>query len=101
MVSTSSRASVTVAMLEVHAPLITMIAVLLLVITAVADPDLQIRGWGAVSKKKVRPFEPHFGLKIRWGAAPPPPPEAALDPPLRGTQLQTHIKFLLHSAMYL
>ena len=73
MVSTSSRASVTVAMLEVHAPLITMIAVLLLVITAVADPDLQIRGWGAVSKKNVRPFEPHFGLKIRWGAAPPPP----------------------------
>ena len=47
MVSTSSRVSVTLAMLEVHATLITMIAVLLLVITVVVDPNLQIRGGGA------------------------------------------------------
>ena len=58
--------------------------------TAVADPDLQIRGprssrprhkgWGggAVSKKNYRLFWPQFGLKIR-GRAPRAPP---LDPPL-------------------
>ena len=57
----------TLAMLEVHATLITMIAVLVLVITEVLDPNLQIREGGAEG-----------------------PP---LDPPRRGTQLQTHIKF--------
>ena len=55
----------------------------------VADPGLQIRGWGGgkggrssrpggtVSKKIFfRPFGPQFGLKIGGGEAPP------LDPPL-------------------
>ena len=46
MVSTSSRVSVTLAMLEVHATLIRMIAVLLLVITAVVDLNVQIEVGG-------------------------------------------------------
>ena len=41
---------------------------------AVADPDLQIRGEGTVSKKK-------FSLKIRGGGA-----GAPLDPPLGGNR---------------
>ena len=59
-----------------------------LIMTAVADPDFQIRGpqssrprhkgWGAVSKKNSRLFWPQFGLTIR-GARPRSLP---LDPPL-------------------
>ena len=62
-----------------------------LIMTAVADPDLQIRGprssrprhkgWGggAVSKTNSRLFCPQFGLKIRGARSPRGPP---LDPPL-------------------
>ena len=60
-----------------------------LIMTAVADPDLQIRGprssrprhkgWGGRSEKKnSRLFWPQFGLKIRRRAPRAPP----LDPPL-------------------
>ena len=55
-----------------------------------ADPELQIRGWGggtviqtlrkggeAVSKKKFfRPFGPQFGVKVRGGGAGPYPGSA-------------------------
>ena len=41
-------------------------------------PDPEIRGGGAASKKrKIRPFAPPFGLKIRGGAGSRAPP---LDP---------------------
>ena len=52
-----------------------------------ADPDLQIRGWGGegdvhpdpqiagggggVSKTFFRPFRPQLGLRIRWGGLGP------------------------------
>ena len=74
-----------------------------------ADPDLRIRGGrggggggghpdpdirgGTVSKKKILPFGPHFGLKIRGetGTTRPLPP---LDLPLRQRDVQkckTHV----------
>ena len=37
------------------------------------DPDPEIRGWGAASKKIFRPFMPHFRLKIRGGPGYPGP----------------------------
>ena len=41
---------------------------IVVVLVTVAEPDLQIRwGGGAVSKKKIRPFRPQFGLKIAVG----------------------------------
>ena len=59
-----------------------------LIMTAVADPDLQIRGpghqdpdirgGGAGSKKKIsRLFWPQFGLKIRGARPPGPSPGSA------------------------
>ena len=36
-----------------------------------SDPDLEVRGGGAVSEKKIfQPFRPQFGLKIRRGEGP-------------------------------
>ena len=54
-----------------------------------SHPDPEIKGGGAVSKKKklFQPFGPQFGLTIRGGVQAPP-----LDPPLQ--------KLLLKLKMY-
>ena len=54
-----------------------------------ADPDLQITGWGGGGEPGLkgnifRPFGPHFDLKVRGDRAHPHP----LDPPLDGIQGQ-------------
>ena len=52
-----------------------------LVITAVPDPDLELR-WGRSPKKFFSPFGTQFGLKIKgWGA----PRDPLLDLPLYST----------------
>ena len=48
-------------------------------VSAVADPDLQVRGRES-QKNFFQPFGHQFGLKIREGAGSPPTPP--LDPPL-------------------
>ena len=59
-----------VAVLEHHE----VVGILVKTHLAVADPDPEIRGGGAVLKKNFfRPFGPQFGLKIRGGRASPGP----------------------------
>ena len=56
----------------------------MLLITAVPDPDFDIRGRGGgggrAPKNCFRPVHPQFGLKIRGGGGSPGVP--SLDPPL-------------------